>query len=38
MTIKKLLKKYNYPPEDREVAVVIVIQQCELYADKIMLS
>ena len=36
MMIKKLLKKYNYPPEDREDAVVIVMQQCELWADKVM--
>ena len=38
MMIKKLLKKYNYPPEDREDAVVIVMQQCELWADKVMVS
>lgn len=38
MMIKKLLKKYNYPPEDREDAVVIVMQQCELWADKVMMS
>ena len=38
MMIKKLLKKYNYPPEDREDAVVIVMQQCELWADKVMMG
>lgn len=38
MMIKKLLKKYNYPPEDREDAVVIVMQQCELWADKVMVG
>ena len=38
MMIKKLLKKYDYPPEDREDAVVIVMQQCELWADKVMMS
>ena len=38
MMIKKLLKKYDYPPEDREDAVVIVMHQCELWADKVMVS
>lgn len=38
MMIKKLLKKYNYPPEDRDDAVVVVMQQCELWADKVMMS
>lgn len=33
MMIKKLLKKYNYPPEDRDDAVAVVMQQCELWAD-----
>lgn len=36
LMIKKLLKKYNYPPEGRESAVAIVMKQCELWADKIM--
>lgn len=31
--IKKLLKKYDYPPEDREDALNIVITQCELWTD-----
>jgi hypothetical protein len=38
MMIKKLLKKYNYPPEGREDAVVIVMQQCELWTDKVMVG
>ncbi len=33
MLIKKLLKKYHYPPEGREDAVQIVMSQCELWAD-----
>ena len=31
--IKRLLKKYDYPPKDRKDAVEIVISQCELWAD-----
>ncbi len=31
--VKKLLKKYKYPPEGMEEAVKVVIQQCELWAD-----
>lgn len=31
--VKKLLKKYKYPPEGVEDAVAIVISQCELWAD-----
>lgn len=38
MMIKKLLKKYNYPPEDRDDAVAVVMQQCELWADKVMMA
>ena len=33
MMIRKLLKKYDYPPEGREDAVQIVMTQCELWAD-----
>lgn len=33
MLIKKLLKKYKYPPEGMEDAVVTVMQQCEQWAD-----
>ena len=38
MMIKKLLKKYDYPPEGREDAVLIVMQQCELWTDKVMMA
>jgi type I restriction enzyme R subunit len=38
MMIKKLLKKYDYPPNGREDAVIIVMQQCELWADKVMMA
>ena len=31
--IKKLLKKYKYPPEGQDFTVDIVIKQCELWAD-----
>ena len=34
--IKKLLKKYKYPPEGVEDAVGIVMQQCELWVDEVM--
>lgn len=33
MMIKKLLKKYKYPPEGMDEAVVIVMKQCEFWAD-----
>ena len=33
LTIKKLLKKYDYPPEGYDDAIFIVINQCELWAD-----
>jgi type I restriction enzyme R subunit len=33
MMVKRLLKKYKYPPEGMEDAMVKVIQQCELLAD-----
>lgn len=33
MTIKKLLKKYKYPPEGQEDALKTVMMQCELWAD-----
>lgn len=32
-TIKRLLKKYNYPPDEIPNALNIVLQQCELWAD-----
>ncbi len=31
--VKRLLKKYKYPPEGQEEAVNIVISQCEMWAD-----
>ncbi len=32
-TIKRLLKKYKYPPEGMEDAIGTVMEQCELWAD-----
>lgn len=31
--VKRLLKKYDYPPEGREDALQIVMSQCEMWAD-----
>ncbi|HFD8834845.1 TPA: type I restriction endonuclease subunit R [Salmonella enterica] len=31
--VKKLLKKYKYPPEGVEYAIAIVIDQCEIWTD-----
>ena len=31
--VKRLLKKYKYPPEEQESAMETVMKQCELYAD-----
>lgn len=31
--VKRLLKKYKYPPEEQEKALETVIKQCELFAD-----
>ena len=36
MIVRKLLKKYKYPPEGVEDAVQTVMTQCELWADNIM--
>lgn len=33
MMVKKLLRKYDYPPEGQEEALDTVIKQCELWAD-----
>lgn len=33
MLVKKLLKRYDYPPEGMEDAVQTVLQQCELWTD-----
>lgn len=34
--IKRLLKKYYYPPDDVPEALQTVMSQCELWADNIM--
>lgn len=31
--IKRLLKKYHYPPEEAQNAIEVVMRQCELWAD-----
>jgi type I restriction enzyme R subunit len=31
--VKKLLRKYKYPPEGMEDAIATVIGQCEMWAD-----
>ena len=31
--VKRLLKKYNYPPEDEQDALETVIRQCEQWTD-----
>ena len=31
--VKKLLKKYNYPPQDVDDAIATVIGQCEMWTD-----
>ena len=31
--VKRLLKKYKYPPEKREDAIETVMSQCELWTD-----
>ena len=33
-TVKRLLKKYKYPPEDMDFALEKVIAQCELWVDE----
>ncbi len=33
MLIKRLLKKYKYPPEEEQDAINTVMQQCELWSD-----
>ena len=32
--IKRLLKKYNYPPEGQEQALEVVMEQCNQWADQ----
>ena len=34
--IKRLLKKYNYPPEEAQDALQTVMTQCELWTDELM--
>ena len=36
MMVKRLLKKYNYPPEGQDDAVNTVMTQCELWTDNLM--
>lgn len=33
MLVKRLLRKYKYPPEGVEDAIVTVIKQCEMWTD-----
>lgn len=33
MMVKRLLKKYKYPPENTEGAVDTIMKQCELWSD-----
>lgn len=35
--IKRLLKKYNYPPEEAQDAIQTVMTQCELWTDNLMI-
>jgi type I restriction enzyme R subunit len=34
MLVKRLLKKYKYPPEGEEEAISTVISQCEMWVDE----
>ena len=36
MMIRKLLKKYRYPPDGMDDAITTVMMQCELWADNVM--
>ena len=36
--VKRLLKKYKYPPEGQEEALETVISQCEMWTDNSILS
>lgn len=36
MMVKRLLKKYNYPPKEEQGAVETVMKQCELWTDNVM--
>ena len=35
VNIKRLLKKYKYPPDEQKEAIEIIITQCENWADNI---
>ena len=35
LIVKKLLKKYKYPPEGQEDALKTVISQCEMWTDNV---
>jgi type I restriction enzyme R subunit len=34
MMVKRLLKKYKYPPDGEDEAVNTVISQCEMWVDE----
>jgi type I restriction enzyme R subunit len=34
MMVKRLLKKYKYPPEGEDEAINTVISQCEMWVDE----
>ena len=34
-TVKRLLKKYDYPPDEMKSALDKVIAQCELWVDEV---
>ena len=36
LMVKKLLKKYKYPPEEEQSAIDTVMTQCELWTDNVM--
>lgn len=38
MMVKKLLKRYKYPPEGMDDAVQTVLAQCELWTDNVMVA
>ncbi len=35
LMVKKLLKKYKYPPDDCNEAIDTVIEQCELWTENL---
>lgn len=34
--VKRLLRKYKYPPEEYDTAISTVISQCEMWTDNMM--